>query len=197
MTVPEFVKRTKVRLAGNGKDLFIPPSMVKAEETREEILDFARQHKPQIVAFLMEKQRKMMQGENVAASVQAKVIEVLKAWDEYLFEENQYLASNCQTEAPTVPEVDPKEAFASLNEQERAYYTAYCFAESTDIEKARLGELAMMDIAEASFNFEHIVARMKRDYVDLCEQRNTDAEMERRAALSENATFIQNMRMTG
>ena len=198
MSVEEFITLTGGHFADDEEQyLTFPYDLSKCGEDVNSIYEFARFNKDAIIGMLHRKRHTKEKGMDVAKAVQVKIIDVMRAWDKYLFDESRYLASNCRTEKPVMPSIDPADALASLDEQELAYYAARCFASSTDIEKARLGELAMMDIAESSFGYKDILVRMKQDYRELCMRRNTEAEMKKRAELCHNAESIQNMRMTG
>ena len=175
MTVANFVKQTKVRLHSDGKHLIIP-CMARTEEEKESIYAFCRMNRQEIIAYLMKGMQKKAYRAALDAAVRQKALDVMVEWEEYLYAQTSYVASGSAAEKPAAPDLDVNEAVASLNPQEYAYYKACLFAKSCDLDKARCGEKAMAEIAEASQGYDRILSRMQEDYENRRYQRERDGE---------------------
>lgn len=178
MTISNFVETYKIHLDRKGENLLIPCVARSQEDTRF-IHSFCRENRQEIMDYLLKQRKKKFFRKALEASVRHKAFDVMLAWENYLYDMGRFNASGL-TDKPVPPETSLDEALAALTEQELAMYKALFYARSTDLDKARCGELALDDIAAATHGYESILTRMQQDYEDCVFRRGREGERDKR-----------------
>lgn len=161
MTIAAFIDQYKIRLCSDEVHLVIP-CVARTEEDKRYIHSFCRENRRAMVAYLLKWKQKKDFRAALEASVRRKVFDLMKAWAQYEYERDNQADSRAAEPVP--PETDVNAAIASLNAQEFAFYQAFVYARSTDLDKAHCGECAMEEIAAADHGFDAIITRMEQAF---------------------------------
>lgn len=171
MTVRDFVERTHVKLHSDGKHLILNVRNFGSEE-RQGYIAFCKDNKEDILAFLKRQKERNLKKTALSKSVYEKIGRTAELWDTYTAEWNRYAANGYQGEEPIKPIVSIQDCYPSLTEQELAFYKASVYAKSYDPDKAKFGESAKNEIADASGGYETIILKMKEDWLAFCIKRS-------------------------